>query len=43
MVETYAGQMRSYRKALRALTGLAAADISTVLLLSATGAAVPVD
>ena len=43
MAETYAGQMRSYRKALRALTGLAAADISTVLLLSATGAAVPVD
>ena len=43
MAETYAGQMRSYRKALRALTGLAAADISAVLLLSATGAAVPVD
>ena len=42
MAETYAGQMRSYRKALMALTGLAAADISTVLLLSATGAAVPV-
>ena len=43
MAETYAGQMRSYRKALGALTGLAAADISAVLLLSATGAAVPVD
>ena len=42
MAETYAGQMCSYRKALGALTGLAAADISTVLLLSATGAAVPV-
>ena len=43
MAETYAGQMASYRKALMTLTGLAAADISTVLLLSATDEAVPVD
>ena len=43
MAETYAGQMRSYRKALSALSGLPAADISTVLLLSATGAAVRVE
>ena len=42
MAQTYAGQMASYRKALMALTGLAAEDVSTVLLLSATGAAVPV-
>ena len=43
MASTYAGQMRSYRKALAALSGLPAADISTVLLLSATGAAVRVE
>ena len=42
MTEAYAGQMRSYRKALMALTGLTAESVSTVLLLSSTGAAVPV-
>ena len=41
MAETYRGQMTSYRQALVALTGLAPADISAVLLLTATGAAVP--
>ena len=41
MAETYAGQMRSYRKALMALTGLSSDRIESVLLLAATGAAVP--
>ena len=41
MAETYRGQMTSYRQALVALTGLAPADISAALLLTATGAAVP--
>ena len=41
MAETYRGQMTSYRQALVALTGLAPTDISAVLLLTATGAAVP--
>ena len=36
MAETYAGQMRTYRKALMALTGLAEENVSAVLLLSAT-------
>ena len=36
MAETYAGQMRTYRKALMALTGLEAKRVSAVLLLSAT-------
>ena len=38
--EAYAGQMSAYRKALAALTGLAAADISTVLLATATGSTI---
>ena len=42
MSETYAGQMQTYRRALMALTGLAAERVSAVLLLSATGAALPV-
>ena len=33
--------MTSYRQALAALTGLVPTDISAVLLLTATGAAVP--
>ena len=41
MAETYRGQMTSYRQALAALTGLVPTDISAVLLLTATGAAVP--
>ena len=41
MVETYAGQMSAYRKSLASLTGISAADISTVLLLESTQSAVP--
>ena len=37
MAETYRGQMTSYRQALVALTGLSPANVSTVLLLTATG------
>ena len=43
LAETYAGQMSAYRRAVVALTGLAPTDVSSVLLLTATGAAVPVD
>ena len=43
MAETYADQMRTYRKALMALAGLPAEKVSTMLLLSATGAAVSID
>ena len=42
MAETYAGQMRAYRKALASLTGLSDANISTILLLEATRSAVVV-
>ena len=42
LAETYAGQMSAYRRAVVALTGLAPADVSSVLLLTSTGAAVPV-
>ena len=42
LAETYAGQMSAYRRAVVALTGLAPTDVSSVLLLTATRAAVPV-
>ena len=42
MAETYAGQMAAYRAAVVALTGLPKENVSSVLLLTATGAAVPV-
>jgi len=43
MQASYAGQMAAYRKALVALTGLPAEKVSTVLLLTQTGAAVRSD
>ena len=42
MVAAYAGQMTAYRQAVMRLTGIPADRISTVLLLTATAAAVPV-
>ena len=42
MRERYAGQMAAYRRALSLLTGIRAEKIGTVLLLEATGTALPV-
>ncbi|MGN0833342.1 MAG: UvrD-helicase domain-containing protein [Kiritimatiellia bacterium] len=42
MVEAYRGQMAAYRRALVALTGIPAANVTAVLLLEATAAAVSV-
>ena len=42
MVETYRAQMTAYRKALVALTGIPAENVTAVLLLEATAAAVSV-
>lgn len=43
MTTTYHGQMMVYRKALAALTGISESKISTVLLLTATNAAIHVE
>ena len=43
MKAAYAGQMRAYRAAVSALTGIPPARISAVLCLAATGDAVPAD
>jgi len=42
MREAYAGQMRAYRSAVSALTGIPPSRISTRLCLSVTGAAAEV-
>ena len=42
MVADYRGQMAAYRRAVTALTGIPPEGVSSVLLLTATGAAVPV-
>ena len=42
MAASYGGQMAAYRRAVTALTGIPPEGVSSVLLLTATGAAVPV-
>ena len=42
MVEDYRGQMAAYRRALVALTGIPAENVTAILLLEATAAAVSV-